>query len=82
MPLQIIETAERAGCTLCTAAAPPSYITAPRSSRLVSMLHSTLQEGQTVLHVAATAGRLDTVEALLDRGCDANVQDFVSKLLL
>ena len=45
------------------------------------MLHSTLQEGQTVLHVAATAGRLDTVEALLDRGCDANVQDFVSKML-
>ena len=28
--------------------------------------------------MAATAGQLETVEALLDRGCDANVQDFVS----
>ena len=37
-----------------------------------------LQDGQTVLHVAASAGRLETVEALLDRGCDSNVQDFVS----
>ena len=36
------------------------------------------QDGQTVLHVAASAGRLETVEALLDRGCDSNVQDFVS----
>jgi hypothetical protein len=37
-----------------------------------------LQEGQTVLHLAATAGRTETVEALLDRGCDPNIQDFVS----
>ena len=37
-----------------------------------------MQEGETVLHVAATSGQLGTVEALLDRGCDANVQDFVS----
>ena len=36
------------------------------------------QDGQTVLHLAASAGHLATVEALLDRGCDANVQDFVS----
>ena len=28
--------------------------------------------------MAATSGQLETVEALLDRGCDANVQDFVS----
>ena len=41
-----------------------------------------LQEGETVLHVAATSGQLETVEALLDRGCDANVQDFVSLLIL
>ena len=41
-----------------------------------------LQDGQTVLHVAATAGRLETVEALLDRGCDSNVQDFVSRRLV
>ena len=39
---------------------------------------SPFQDGQTVLHLAAGAGHLDTVEALLDRGCDANVQDFVS----
>ena len=39
------------------------------------------QEGETVLHVAATSGQLETVEALLDRGCDANVQDFVSLLI-
>ena len=31
--------------------------------------------------MAATAGQLETVEALLDRGCDANVQDFVSLLI-
>ena len=37
-----------------------------------------MQDGQTVLHIAATGGHLETVEALLDRGCDANVQDFVS----
>ena len=36
------------------------------------------QDGQTVLHLAASSGHLGTVEALLDRGCDANVQDFVS----
>ena len=40
------------------------------------------QEGETVLHVAATSGQLETVEALLDRGCDANVQDFVSLLFV
>ena len=40
------------------------------------------QEGETVLHVAATSGQLETVEALLDRGCDANVQDFVSIVLI
>ena len=40
--------------------------------------HLPFQDGQTVLHLAAGAGHLDTVEALLDRGCDANVQDFVS----
>ena len=39
------------------------------------------QEGETVLHVSATSGQLGTVEALLDRGCDANVQDFVSTFL-
>ena len=43
-----------------------------------SHLLSPFQDGQTVLHLAAGAGHLDTVEALLDRGCDANVQDFVS----
>ena len=41
-----------------------------------------VQEGQTVLHLAALAGRTDTVEALLDRGCDPNIQDFVSSFFL
>jgi len=39
-------------------------------------------DGQTVLHVAASAGRLETVEALLDRGCDSNVQDFTGHTAL
>ena len=47
---------------------------------ILILLH--FQDGQTVLHVAASAGRLETVEALLDRGCDSNVQDFVSALVI
>jgi len=39
-------------------------------------------DGQTLLHIAATAGRFETVEALLDRGCDANVQDFTGHTAL
>ena len=51
-------------------------------SRIIYEIILSLQEGETVLHVAATSGQLETVEALLDRGCDANVQDFVSLLIL
>ena len=36
------------------------------------------QAGQTVLHLAAQAGHVETVAALLDRGCDSNVLDSVS----
>jgi len=39
-------------------------------------------DGQTVLHIAATSGHFKTVEALLDRGCDANVQDFTGHTAL
>merc|ERR1719282_540862 len=39
-------------------------------------------DGQTVLHLAASSGHLGTVEALLDRGCDANVQDFTGHTAL
>ncbi len=39
-------------------------------------------EGQTPLHLAAAAGHLSLVEALLQAGCDVSVQDFVSVLLL
>jgi ankyrin repeat protein len=35
-------------------------------------------EGQTPLHLAAAAGHLSLVEALLQAGCDVSVQDFVS----
>ena len=38
--------------------------------------------GQTVLHVAVGAGKIDTVTALLDRGCDSNVLDFVSIIFM
>ena len=31
------------------------------------------QEGETVLHVAATSGQLETVEALLDLGADQDI---------
>ena len=34
-----------------------------------------------MLHLAAIKGHTSTVEALLDRGCDANIQDFVSYFL-
>ena len=39
------------------------------------------QVGQTVLHVAVSAGKTETVTALLDRGCDSNVLDFVSIII-
>jgi len=38
--------------------------------------------GQTVLHVAVGAGKIDTVTALLDRGCDSNVLDFTGRTAL
>jgi len=38
--------------------------------------------GQTVLHVAVSAGKIETVTALLDRGCDSNVLDFVSIIFM
>ena len=36
------------------------------------------QDGQTALHLAASAGSLDLVEALIQAGCDVGIQDFVS----
>lgn len=38
--------------------------------------------GQTVLHVAVSAGKTETVTALLDRGCDSNVLDFTGRTAL
>ena len=35
-------------------------------------------EGQTPLHLAAAAGNLELVDALIQAGCDVTVQDFVS----
>lgn len=39
------------------------------------------QEGQTPLHVAASAGHSELVDALIQAGCDVTVQDFVSLIL-
>ena len=36
------------------------------------------QSGQTVLHVSAHVGHIEAVAALLDRGCDTNILDYVS----
>ena len=36
------------------------------------------QEGQTPLHIAASAGHVQLVDALIQAGCDVTVQDFVS----
>ena len=36
------------------------------------------QEGQTPLHIAASAGHIQLVDALIQAGCDVTVQDFVS----
>ena len=41
-----------------------------------------LQDGQTALHQAASAGHADTVSALLLAGCDASVQDFAGRTAL
>jgi ankyrin repeat protein len=38
------------------------------------------QEGQTPLHIAASAGHIQLVDALIQAGCDVTVQDFVSHL--
>ena len=35
-------------------------------------------DGQTALHLAASAGHLEMVEALVQAGCDVGIQDFVS----
>ena len=35
-------------------------------------------DGQTALHLAASAGHLEMVEALIQAGCDVGIQDFVS----
>ncbi len=37
------------------------------------------QDGQTALHLAASAGQLEMVEALIQAGCDVGIQDFVSE---
>ena len=36
-------------------------------------------DGQTALHLAASAGHLEMVEALIQAGCDVGIQDFVSR---
>ena len=36
------------------------------------------RDGQTALHLAASAGNYEMVEALIQAGCDVGIQDFVS----
>ena len=40
------------------------------------------QEGQTPLHIAASAGHIQLVDALIQAGCDVTVQDFVSFFII
>ena len=44
----------------------------------LDILFSLLQDGQTALHLAASAGHAETVSALILGGCDIGIQDFVS----
>ena len=50
---------------------------------LIKMHHCVVldQEGQTPLHIAASAGHIQLVDALIQAGCDVTVQDFVSSNL-
>jgi ankyrin repeat protein len=54
------------------------------ADRAVALLRSGVSlvvdaDGQTALHLAAAAGHIDTVEALIQIGCDVAAQDFVSR---
>ena len=40
------------------------------------ILFSLFQDGQTALHLAASAGHAETVSALILGGCDIGIQDF------
>ena len=44
----------------------------------LDILFSLFQDGQTALHLAASAGHAETVSALILGGCDIGIQDFVS----
>ena len=60
-----------------------SAIDAGRTERVIELLKLGLPivvdtDGQTALHLAASAGHLEMVEALIQAGCDVGIQDFVS----
>ena len=60
-----------------------SAIDAGRTERVIELLKLGLpivvdSDGQTALHLAASAGHLEMVEALIQAGCDVGIQDFVS----
>ena len=42
----------------------------------LDILFSLFQDGQTALHLAASAGHAETVSALILGGCDIGIQDF------
>ena len=61
-----------------------SAIDAGRTERVIELLKLGLpivvdSDGQTALHLAASAGHLEMVEALIQAGCDVGIQDFVSR---
>ena len=63
-----------------------SAIDAGLTERVIELLKLGLpivvdSDGQTALHLAASAGHLEMVEALIQAGCDVGIQDFVSNAL-
>ena len=41
-------------------------------------MHLSLQDGETALMKASTAGQVECIKVLLDRGAEVNMQDMVS----
>ena len=44
-------------------------------------MHLSLQDGETALMKASTAGKVECIKVLLDRGAEVNMQDKVSGII-